>query len=501
MLSKKYERLLQILGEVSDLNHSVDILHWDEQCNMPVGGSQARREQKATLQRLSHDRSTSPETGELLAELSEWAAAKGYESVEASVVRFAQHEFNHLSRVPTQLISDMSLAKSRGNEAWRRARAENRFDLFKNELQELIDLNIAIADAVGYEEHRYDALLDRREAGLRTSMLKPLFQRLRDGQVPLVKRIVANRDDKQRNLTKQYFESDRQWDFSIEACKVIGFDFDRGRQDLAVHPFAISFSPNDVRLTTRINENHFNACFFGSLHEAGHGIYMQGTPHEFRRNLLDRGALGLHESQSRLWENVVGRSRGFWEHMFPRLRDYFPTQVQNASVDDWHRSINVVEPSCIRVEADEVTYNLHIILRFELELLLLEGSLSVSDLPEAWNERMREYLGITPPDMASGVLQDVHWSWGMFGSFPNYALGNVRCLQIYERARSELGDLDGAFARGEFTLLLDWLKENMYVYGKMFTPLEYMERLTGVALDPEPYLNYLDTKYKSLYDL
>jgi carboxypeptidase Taq len=369
-------------------------------------------------------------------------------------------------------------------------------------LEKIVDLTLQKAEALGYDENPYDALLDEFEPGMKTAQVAALFEEMRAGLVPLVEAISDRVAAVDGSLFDQGFDRDKQWEFGIEVLTALGFDFDRGRQDIAAHPFTTSFSTNDVRLTTRVYPHQFKTAIFGSIHESGHGMYNQGFDPTLNRTLLSSGAsLGVHESQSRLWENIVGRSRGFWIHWLPRLKHYFPIQLDGISVEHFYRAINRVHPSFIRVEADEVTYNLHIFLRFEIENLMIQGQVKIADLPELWNDRMEEYLGIRPADAAQGVLQDVHWSHGLIGYFPTYALGNLLSVQLYNLAVADRPEIPASIKAGEYSPLLDWMRDHIHVHGRKYTPVELIERETGGPIRTGPFLEYIQTKYSEIYDL
>ncbi|HEY8395060.1 MAG TPA: carboxypeptidase M32, partial [Thermaerobacter sp.] len=476
------------------------LLSWDEEVYMPPGGAEARAEQKATIGRLAHELFTAPEVGEWLEELREWEASLDPDSTDASILRVTRREYERARRVPPDLVAELLRASSQGYHAWVEAREQRRFAPFAGALARLLELCRQMADALGYEEERYDALLQGHEPGMKTSQVRALFARLKEGLLPVVQAIAERSGRVRDDFLHQSFPEDRQWQATIEALRAIGFDFNRGRQDRSIHPFTTAFSPGDVRLTTRIDPGCFGPAFFASLHEGGHGLYEQGFPDEFRRTpLADGASSAVHESQSRLWENVVGRSREFWTFFFPRLRELFPAQLEGVDAEAMYRAVNRVQPSLIRVEADEVTYNLHIMLRFELELALLSGDLAVEDLPGAWNEKMKEYLGLVPADDLQGVLQDIHWSWGGFGYFPSYALGNLMALQLWEKALADEPDLPERIAAGDLTGVLAWMREHVHRHGAKYEPLELVQRATGRELSPEPFLRYIRRKYGELY--
>jgi carboxypeptidase Taq len=501
-MNAKFKALTDRLGAISDLNNAAAVLNWDQQTYMPRGGTQARAQQLATLRQTAHEWLTADETGQLLVDLEGQTEGLDHDSFEASLIRVARRDYDRQRKVPASLVARMTRATALGHEAWEQAREASDFAVFVPHLDEILDLSIEMAEALGYEDRVYDALLDRFEPEMKTSRVEELFAQMRAGLVPLVQAIAERQGDVDDALFGQEFPVDRQWDFGLEVIRRLGFDFEHGRQDRSAHPFTTSFTPADVRLTTRLFPDKFKSALFGSIHESGHGMYNQGIPMDLARTPLARGAShGVHESQSRMWENVVGRSRGFWVFWLPRLKEYFPSQLADTSVEAFYRAINRVEPSLIRVEADEVTYNLHIFVRFEIENLMLERKVRLADLPELWNTKMEEYLGVRPEDDANGVLQDVHWSSGYFAYFPSYSMGNILSAQFFQQAVAELPDIPAQIEQGEFSSLLDWMRTNIYAHGAKYPPAELVERVTGGPIRTEPFLDYVRTKYADIYDL
>ena len=495
------DRLKSRMAEVSDLKAAAALLSWDQQTYMPSGGAAARAEQIATLEKLAHGRFVSEEVGAWLEGAAAETQAHAYESDGASLVRLTRRDYDKARRIPPALVEELARQTSLGMEVWVKARSQSDFSQFQGPLQTLVDLQRDLADCLGYRERRYDALLDQYEPGMKSADLDRLFADLKSGVVPLVQDISRKLDTVQDGVLRQRFPIDKQTTFGLEMAKEMGFDLSAGRQDQSVHPFCTSFSNRDVRITTRFDERFLPSALFGTLHETGHALYEQGVSTAFERTPLSGGtSLGIHESQSRLWENLVGRSRGFWKFAYPGLQRAFPQQLAGCSLEAFYRAINRVEPSLIRVEADEVTYNLHIMLRYELETQLVEDNLPVADLPEAWNARMRDYLGITPPNDALGVLQDVHWSHGLFGYFPTYSLGNLISVQLYDRAKREVPGIPEAIEHGEFSPLLGWLRERVHCHGRKFMPAELVRRITGEDLRAAPFVSYLKAKYGELYD-
>jgi carboxypeptidase Taq len=499
----RFDRLRAILAEVDDLRRAAAVLGWDRQTYMPPAGSGGRGEQLATLQRLAHERFTSAEVGELLEALRERAAAEPYASYAASLVRVARREYEYWAKLPADLVAEMALAESAGFDAWLQGRAARDWRIFQEPFARLTALCRQAADHIGWKESRFDALLQPQEPGMTSAELDRIFERLKQVLIPLTREIAERQERVRDDFLAQAYPEDRQWALTLEAVAAVGFDAkERGRQDRSVHPFTTSFASGDVRITTRLDPNHLARGLYSSLHEAGHGLYEQGVPADLWRGPLGGGtSSGVHESQSRLWENVVGRSRGFWTFFLPRARAAFPAQLDGVDVEAMYRAVNRSGPSFIRVDADEVTYNLHIVLRCELEQALLRGDLAPADVPGAWAEKMRGYLGITPPDDLVGALQDVHWTGGPAAGFPGYTLGNVISLQLYEQALAAPPEIPEAIQAGDTALLLQWMRDHVHVHGAKLTPSELLERETGRGLDPEPYLRYIRAKYAEIYDL
>ncbi len=483
------------LAEIHDLQKTRALLAWDQQVLMPPGGGGVRAEQIATLDRIAHSAFTSDEIGRLLDRLAPFEAAQPYDSDEASLVRVTRLDWEKARRVPADLRAEMSRAASLALPVWAEARASSDFSLFLPLLRRNLELRRRYVDCFdGYDEP-YDVLLDDFERGTTTAEVRAIFDRLKAAQVLLVADAAQTGE---RPARDRPFPLEGQRRFELSVLERFGFDRASWRLDPTVHPFASSLGTDDIRLTTRYHEQNLDGLF-ASLHECGHGLYEHGVSRDLERTPLARGtSLGLHESQSRLWENLVGRSLPFWRFFYPALRETFRDALGDVELEDWYRSVNWIQPSAIRVEADEATYNLHVILRFELEQELLAGTVDLTELPEIWNARMLEYLGIEPPNDRLGVLQDMHWAGGHIGYFATYALGNVISVQIWEKLTAEAPDLHAQFEQGEFGELRDWLTERLYRHGRKFTPKETLERVVGGPIDPEPYLRYLGTKLASL---
>ncbi|GAB5519544.1 MAG: carboxypeptidase M32 [Rhodothermales bacterium] len=486
------------LAPIHDLNMAAAVLEWDQETYMPDGGADARARQVTTLRRLAHERFASEETGTLLDRAEQADLAP--DSIDAALVHVTRRDYTQAVKLPTRLVAELAEAVSHAKRAWQEARGTDTFATFAPHLQRIVDLNIEQAECYGYAEQPYDALLDLYEPGITTAEVATIFDDVRTQLVPLVHALTAAQAP-DASVLHRHFDSDAQWAFGVEVAEAFGYDMNRGRQDHSAHPFTTNFSINDVRLTTRIDEQFFSPGFFGTLHEAGHGMYEQGIDQALEGTRLAAGAsLGVHESQSRLWENLVGRSRPFWDYYWPQAQNHFPS-LADVDRDTFYRALNNVAASPIRVEADEVTYNLHIMLRFEIEQGLIGRTMQVNDLPSIWNDRMNAYLGIRPANDAKGVLQDIHWSLGAIGYFPTYALGNLMSVQLFNQARTDLGDLDAQIGQGEFSKLLEWLQANVHRFGRTRSAGEILHAATGQPLQAKPWLDYIRQKYSALYGL
>jgi carboxypeptidase Taq len=497
-MEKKLARLKEILAEVADLNGAAALLGWDQQTYMPPGAAEQRGQQTGTLGRIAHEISTSPELGKLLEELKPYGESLDPDSDDARLIHFAIRDYERATRVPPDFIVEQSQVLALANQAWTEARQKADFEHFRPHMEKIMELTHRFVGFFPPADHPYDILLDNFEPGMKTAEVKAIFDALRPQQVELIQSIAA-RPQVDDSFLHQPFDEKKQWDFGVEVITRFGYDWNRGRQDKSAHPFTGGPGLYDVRITTRIDPNFLNTMLFGTMHECGHALYDQGAdPTLARTNLLGGASLAVHESQSRMWENLVGRSLPFWEHFYPRLQEYFP-QLRELPLQRFYQGINKVQPSLIRVEADEATYNLHIMLRLEIEIALIEGQLQVRDLPAYWNAKMEEYLGIVPPNDAVGVLQDIHWSWGLFGYFSTYALGNLISVQLWEKINADIPDLADQIRAGRFDGLLGWLRENIHRHGRKFMPQELVQRVTGSKIEAAPYLRYLRRKYSEIY--
>jgi carboxypeptidase Taq len=500
---KTVEALTTRLLEIQRINSAAALLSWDQETHMPAGGGEARAEQISTLQGIAHQKFVSPEIERLL---DAWVEPEsgairespgdGWDEPARSLLREVWRDYSRAKKLPSDFVMTLSRECSLAQQVWVEAKEHRAFSKFLPNLRTVLSLKREEAEYLGYRDSPYNALLDVYEPGSTIAALRPLFAQVKERLVPLLKKIQQSSVQIDDSILFHTYDQARQLEFGRMILIAMGYDFERGRLDLSAHPFTTSFHPTDVRVTTRVHEHDLQSCLFSCIHEGGHGLYDQGLdPRYFGTPLGDSVSLGIHESQSRMWENCVGRSRAFWRFFYPMLQQTFHHQLRALDGEQFYAAINRVKPSLIRVEADELTYNLHIMLRFEIEQDLIEGRTRPEDLPGIWNQKMEEYLGIVPSDDAEGVLQDVHWSFGAFGYFPTYQLGNVMSVQIWEAAQAALPGLDEAFERGAFSELRTWLQEHLYALGRKLTPKETLERVVGRPLDPEPYLRYLQSRY------
>lgn len=499
------KRLKELDRETQLLEHTVAILGWDEETNMPTKAIDERSEQLGTIQGILHNKVIAPEFGELLAAAGSDAANPlgdpELPSLDRAFLRLLQRRYTLETRLPEKLVIELVRQISKSTAVWREARSKNDYDSFAPYLAKLVELTRQKADCLGYEDHVYDALLDIYEPWMKTSEVKAIFDPLARQLSDLVERI-KERPQVRTDFLQLTYPARQQEEFGRYLLAQLQFPEDRGRLDVSAHPFTTNLGFDDVRITTRYKEDFLLSSIFGTIHETGHALYELGFPEELRDTLLATGtSLGIHESQSRTWENVIGRSRPFWEAHFPELKRLFPQQLENVSSEDFYKGINWVEPSFVRIEADEVTYGLHIILRFELEMRLLTGDLSVQDAPAAWNEKMHDLLGIRPDTDANGILQDTHWSSGLMGYFPTYALGNLYGAQFDRKMRSDIPDVDKHIADGNLRVVLDWLRTNIHVHGASLTAGELSEKVTGEPLNPQYFIDYLEAKFGAIYNL
>jgi carboxypeptidase Taq len=495
-----YTELSRRAKEAQTLTSAASLLSWDQETYMPDAGSELRGEQLALLAGLVHERRTDPRIGELLEKIETENAGKDPDSLEAADVREWRRLYDRAVKLPQKLVEELARVTSLAQVDWTDARKDSDWKRFAPWLDKIIALKKEEAQAIGGSGPAYDALLDEYEPGATTAALRPMFADLRARLVPFLDRLLGASRKPDASILRRHYDVETQRRFARSAAEEIGFDFNRGRIDVTTHPFCMGLSPNDVRLTTRYSADFFNDGFFSVLHEAGHGLYEQGLdPSRYGHPTGEAASLGVHETQSRLWENLVGRSASFWRRWFPKAKESFPEALQDVKPDTFHFAVNAVAPSFIRVDADEVTYNLHVMVRFEMEQALIGGDLAPADVPEVWNAKMKEYLQITPPDDRRGCLQDVHWSAGLVGYFPTYTLGNLGAAQLFAAARESLGDLDRAFEAGEYRPLLDWLRNNVHRHGLRYKPAELLRRATGKPLAADDFMASLQLKYGELY--
>jgi carboxypeptidase Taq len=499
---KKLQELKTRLLEISDLGHINDLLEWDQATYMPSGGTAARGRQSALLAQLEQEKFIDKKIGKLLDDLRPYEEGLPYDSDDASLIRVTRRNYERAIKVPPKFTGELKEHQAKSYQAWTKARPANDFNQIRDNLERTLDLSRQKADFFPGYEHIADPLIDFADYGMKASSVRALFADLRENLVPIVRAITSQPPADSSVLHKHYPETD-QLSFGEEVVRLLGYDFNRGRIDKTHHPFMTKFSLGDVRITTRVKENDFGDCLFSNMHEAGHAMYEQGIDMSYEGLPLGGGtSAGVHESQSRLWENIVGRSHSFWEYMYPKLQAKFPEQLKDVSLDAFYAAINKVEKSLIRTDADEVTYNLHVMLRFDFEVQMLEGTLSIRDLPEAWHERFEHDFGIVPPDDRDGVLQDVHWYGGIIGgAFQGYTLGNILSAQFYDAALQAHPSIPNEIRQGKFETLHGWLRENIYRHGSKYTAPEITERASGTPLTIEPYINYLKTKYGALYTL
>lgn len=486
------------LREIGKLESALSLLNWDQRTNLPRKGHPARAEVIGKLTKMVFSLSVSDKLGEYLEKLQ---GQDGLTEVERASVRVVGKAYLRHKAIPPAFYEEYAIAAARSETAWEEAKEKSDFELFKPHLERMVDYARKFAEYYGYDESPYDALIEEFEPGMTSAELKTIIEPLRSELVPFIKRLMEEGKRPKDGFMQGTFPEEMQRTLSLKALSAMNYDFDAGRLDQTVHPFTTTIGPSDVRITTRYLPHNVLSGLASSMHEGGHALYDQGIPDDLRWSGLDEGAsFGIHESQSRMWENLVGRSRPFWTFFAPIAGEVVP-QLSVVSAEDLYRAVNIVKPSLVRVEADEVTYNLHIMLRFELEQALITGEINVSDLPGLWRDAMKRYLGVVPEDDAHGVLQDVHWSSGLFGYFPSYMLGNLYSAQFFAAARREITDLDEQIAGGKLSELLAWLRENIHQYGKMYEPKELVERITGEAPNSSHFVRYIVDKYTDVYGL
>lgn len=495
---KNYEKYVVHMRKIADLQFAAGVLGWDQETYMPPKGAETRAQQLSTLAGMAHELSISDDLGKLLKELSTDTSLSEKEkrNIKQSLKNYEQNK-----KYSTAFVEELSRTISETFHAWQAAKSKNDFKSYAPQLKKLVELKRKECELLGYKEHPYDALIDQYEPETKTKELEILFSDVKKQLVDFVKKIAAkpqNNDD----FMYLHYDKSKQWDLGIELLKQMGYDFEAGRQDISSHPFTTNFGSQDVRVTTRINENDLNQMIWSCIHEGGHALYEQGLPNaEYGLPSGEYISLGIHESQSRLWENNVGRSLNYWKFNFKRLQELFPENLNNKTAEDFYKAMNIVKPSLIRTSADELTYHFHVLIRFEVEKALIEGCLQVEELPSYWNKKYKEYLGIDVPNDSQGVLQDVHWSHGSFGYFPTYSLGSFYAAQFYAKAKKDVKDLELEIEKGNTRPLLDWLRTNVHQYGKFYTAEQLCEKITGEKLNFKYFMEYATQKYSKLYSL
>ena len=491
-----------LIRKIQYYNEAVGVLYWDMRTGAPRKGLEDRSEVLGLLSGEVFRMSVSDEMGQYLEELSRPDVMESLGEVDRRLVEVTKKEFEKSRKIPPDEYEAYVVLTSKAESVWETAKQNDDFASFQPYLEKIVETIRHFADLWGYEGHPYNTLLDDYEPGMTVEVLDRVFGELRGRTVPLVNAIREASDKPDAGLLKRPISPDRQRKFSEFILREMGYDFGAGRLDRSEHPFATGLNHGDVRITTNYIENDFTFALFSCMHEGGHALYEQNISPELKGTTLLTGtSMGIHESQSRFWENMIGRSRPFWERYYPDLQKAFPGEFGGVPLDDFYRAINVVEPSLIRIEADEVTYNLHIMVRYELEKELIGGTLKVADLPEAWNEKYRSYLGIVPPNNRQGVLQDMHWSGGAFGYFPSYALGNMYAAQFRNTLMKELPDFESLIAKGNFAPIREWLTEKIYRFGRLRTPKQLVESVTGEPLNPVYLTDYFERKFKPIYHL
>ncbi|HLX94008.1 MAG TPA: carboxypeptidase M32 [Puia sp.] len=493
-----YESYRDRMRKIADVKNASNILQWDQETYLPEKGAAFRGQQLATISEIAHELSTSSELGSLLEELN---GRNDLTRQEKRNVELSREDFLKQKKLSSAFVKKMSETISRSFHAWVEARRKNDFGIFAPSLDELLQLKREEANFLGFEDHPYNALLNDFEKGCTVSFLDDTFSGCSGPLKQLIDRIAGCPPINNQFLA-QYFSKQDQWDFGMKIIGKLGFDFSAGRQDISEHPFTTSFNNRDVRITTRIDEHHFSGMLWSCIHETGHALYEQGLPEsEYGLPLGEYASLGIHESQSRLWENCVGRSLAFWTHYYPELQESFPEQLGPVSIHEFYRGINKVHPSLIRTEADELTYHFHVIIRYNIEKLLIEGNLPTREIPECWNGLYKQYLDLDVPDDKRGCLQDIHWSHGSFGYFPTYSLGSFYAAQLFEKSILTNAEIEGGIKEGNTKPLLDFLRKSIYQYGRMYTSGELFAVIGKESLNINYFLKYVLTKYEDIYNL
>jgi len=493
---------LELVKRIRYYNDALAVLFWDLRTGAPKKGVGQRAEVIGMLSEEAFKLSTSDEMEKYLTYFNEPENIRSLDNITKEVVKECRKEFDKYRKIPKEKYKEYVILTSKAESAWEDAKNNNDFEVFRPYLERIVDFNLEFVELWGYEDNKYNTLLDFYEPGMTVEQLDIIFSHLRSKIVPLLEKIKESAYQPENQALKQYFDIEKQEEFNLYILKEMGYDFEGGRLDETEHPFTTGINPGDVRITTHYYPNDFVSALMSSMHEGGHALYEQNISDELNGTPLCQGtSMGIHESQSRFWENIIGRSRGFWERYYKDLQKVFPEQLKDVAIDDFYKAINRAEPSYIRIEADEVTYNLHIMIRYEIEKALINREIKVADLPEVWNEKMKEYLGIVPPNNTKGVLQDVHWAGGSFGYFPSYALGNIYSAQLYNTARKEIKDFDAIVMKGELIKIKEWLSEKIYKHGKLLEPSEIIKQVTGEKINSKYLTDYLEKKYTDIYKL
>ncbi len=495
-----FKKLRGHFSDIKNLGYIYNLLSWDQQVYMPEGGNKGRSELIVLIRKIAHNKLISNKTKKLISEAEQFDEL---DLIDTALLREAKKDYEKAIRVPTELVEKIAKNSTLGHKAWEKAHKKSDFSIFKPYLEEMIELQKQYADCIDMYSNRYDNLLDDYEPGATSQWIAKLFNDLRYKLTKILDKLTASDDKPNQSILTQYYAPEKQWEFCLEIIKHLNFGFNQGRLDKSVHPFTTSISSCDVRITTRIMNKFLPSCIFGTIHECGHALYELGFMENIQStHLANACSMGFHESQSRLWENMVGRSKEFWQDFwYPTLQKYFPDNLKGFSAAEFYRSINTIQPSLIRVEADELTYSLHIVLRFELEKMIFEDKIRVSELPQVWNQKTEELLGILPDNDAEGILQDVHWSGGAFGYFPTYSLGNLYAAQIFSTAQKKIPHLSEKLSNGNYNNLLKFLREEIHQYGKVYPPRKLIQKVTGEPLSPSYFLAYLKDKFFPMYGI
>jgi carboxypeptidase Taq len=492
-----YTLFKEKMQQIADVRNAMAVLGWDQETYLPEKGAAFRGQQLTTLSTIAHEMFTATELGEVLQELRQRGDLT---PVQRRNVELSLEDYEKNRKYPSSFVADLAQTTNACYHAWIKARKAGSYAEFEPVLAKMVQLKQQETHILGYEGHPYNALLNEYEKGATTTMLDAIFNDVKQALTPLLRRI-EQQPQVRKDFLQLHYNRDKQWKLGIALLKDMGYDMAAGRQDVSEHPFTTSFSPQDVRVTTRIDENDFGNMTWSCIHEGGHALYEQGLPpEEYGLPCGEAASLGIHESQSRLWENNVGRSLAFWQHYYPQLQQTFPENLQNIPLSDFYKGINQVQPSLIRTEADELTYHFHVMIRYEIEKGLLEGTYSTKDLNSVWNRYYQEYLHVTVPDDTKGILQDIHWSHGSFGYFPTYSLGSFYAAQIFAAAQQQLPDLTQAIAGGQYSALLGWLRKQIHQYGRYYTSNELCEKVTGKKLDFQFFLQYAEEKFGKIYE-